>query len=177
MQNRTFVTGFGAFGAVKENPSSRLAAASERPFAVLEVAFAAVDEFLAALDPASFDRLLLLGVAAGRPTLTPEVFARNQIGKTPDVRGTARYGSIAPDGPLLLEGTLWTAEMLGGLVVSYGLRASYDAGSYLCNYVYYQALRRFPERKVGFLHVPSEETYPLARQTQVLQTVLELIEK
>jgi pyrrolidone-carboxylate peptidase len=176
MQNRTFVTGYGPFKGIENNPTTVLARTSGRPHRVLEVTFDAVESFLGEIDPESFDRLVLLGVADGRPAITPELFARNYIGKESDVSGRVRRGPIDEQSPLLLEGTLWPVPMLADLAVRHPCRASLDAGSYLCNYAYYRALQKFPGKKVGFLHVPSVDAVPLERQQAVLQEILRALE-
>lgn len=174
--DRTFVTGFGPFLNVVDNPSGRLAEGSGRPHQVLEVAFEAVDRFLLSLDPSSFDRLVLLGVASGRKQVTPEMYARNQIGHTKDVRGNDRFGPIDPNGELLLEGTLWEPEVVASLLPNSKLHMSLDAGSYLCNYTYYRALQTFPDKKVGFLHVPDVSAIPLDEQAVLVRRLIEAVE-
>lgn len=178
MSDRTFITGFGAFLAVSDNPSSKLAEQTGRPYQVLEVSYTAVDHFLASLSDASFDRLLMLGVAANRDRLTPELFARNMIGKAPDVRGKAPLGYIEQGAPLLLESTLWTPEITSE-IVAYDpqTKISMDAGDYLCNYLGYKALQRFPNKLVGFMHVPSPERLPLCHQATSLDRILKLVER
>lgn len=172
---RTLVTGFGPFGTVTDNPSGRLAEGSGRPFQVLEVAYAAADAFLAAVDPEGFDTLLMLGVATSRDRITPELFARNWRGAAPDVRDVTLPGPIEDGQPLLIESTLWNAHLVAGLSVSPGLFASLDAGSYLCNYLSYRAIRLFPQKRVGFLHVPPFGKVPPERQAEVLGEVLKAI--
>ncbi|AIE84068.1 Pyroglutamyl-peptidase I [Fimbriimonas ginsengisoli Gsoil 348] len=161
---------------MKENPSAILAEGTGRPFRILEVAFEAVDEFLASLDPASFDRLVLMGVATGRTQITPELFARNQIGHTRDVRGNDRFGPIDPAAPLLLEGTLWIESSMVELFPNPDLKISLDAGSYLCNYSYFRALQRFPQKQIGFLHVPQPAKIPLERQQKLVSSLIEHVE-
>ena len=174
---RTLVTGFGPFGAIKENPSAKLAEGCGRPFRILEVALEASEDLLATLDPSTFDRLLLIGVAAGRKHVTPEVYGRNQIGRVKDVQGIDRFGPIDPQGALLLPSTLWTTEVLGELLLDPHFHVSFDAGSYLCNFITYRALTRFPEKAVGFLHVPKPEDMPLPVQAEALQKVLAALER
>ena len=173
---RTFVTGFGPFGSVAENPSGLLAKGCERPFEVLEVAYEAVDAFVSGLNPEGFDTLLMLGVAVSRTHLTPELYARNWKGAVADVRGASLPGPIEEGEPLLLPSTLWNAHLVAELSVRPGLFASMDAGSYLCNYLSYRALRRFPQKRVGFLHVPTFERVPQDRQTEILTQVLAAVE-
>ncbi len=174
---RTLVTGFAPFGLVTDNPSGRLAEGCGRPFQVLEVAYAAADAFIERLDPESFDILLMLGVATQRERVTPELFARNWRGEQPDVRGDASDGPIEEGGPLLVEATLWHADVVASLSASPDFFASMDAGTYLCNYLAYRALRRFPEKRVGFLHVPPFERLPRARQAAILAQVLDAVER
>ena len=141
------------------------------------MSYDAVDEYLASLDASGYDRILLMGVAANREHLSLEMFARNWIGTTKDVRGKAELGSIATGHPLLLDSTLWTAEIASKLVFEDRLlRVSLDAGSYLCNYIYYRALERFTSKRVGFLHVASQAKISLELQKLSLQRILEAIE-
>ena len=172
----TLVTGFGPFGHVAENPSGRLAEGCGRPFRVLEVAYEAVDLFLEGLNPEGFDTLLMLGVAVGRTHVTPELYARNWKGETADVRGVSIPGPIEETEPLLLSSTLWNAHLVAELSVHPGVFASMDAGSYLCNYLSYRALRRFPQKRVGFLHVPPIERISLERQAETLSEILTAVE-
>ncbi len=174
---RILVTGFGPFLTMTENPSAILAEGCGRNHAVLEVAYDFADAFLKALDPADFDALLMLGVAQGRDTMTPELFARNWRGATPDVRGKGVPGPIEEGEPLLVESTLWNPHLLAEMEVALGLKTSMDAGSYLCNYASYRALRRFPDKKVGFLHVPTFDKVPRERQGEMLAEVLADIER
>lgn len=177
MSARTFVTGFGPFLNVIENPSATVAAALDRPHQVLEVSFDAADRFLGQIDPESFDNLLLIGVARGRTKMCPELFARNQIGHTKDVRGVDRFGPIEEGGPLLVEGGLWDAEQLLIALGDPRVHVSLDAGSYLCNYTYYRAARAFPKRRVGFLHLPDVAAITLEEQILIAKRLLEMVEK
>jgi pyroglutamyl-peptidase len=166
------VTGFGPFGSVRENPSATLARESGQLFEVLEVSYAAVDDFIASLDPETFGSLIMLGVASSRKTMSLELFARNYRRGT-DVKGESSDGLIDESAPLLQASTLWTADVASDLVVSEPklLGTSLDAGAYLCNYIAFKALRRFPEKPVGFVHVPLPEVIPFERQAKVLTDI------
>lgn len=171
---RTFVTGFGPFGATADNPSAWLAERCGRPHCVLEVAFAAVDRFLSNLDPAGFDRLVLLGLAAGEadPRLRLETRAVNRIGSAADATGVvAGPGPICPFSPPQLGGGLFAGRLVPE---TDRWRLSWDAGDYLCNYAYFQALRAFPERQIGFVHVPPAVG---AAREQQLQALMELLDE
>ena len=167
----TLITGFGPFLSVTDNPSGRLAAESGLPHRVLEVSFDAVDEFVEGLDPADFETLLMLGVAGRASTMRVELVAHNVIGSTPDVRGHVQGPSaISPMHPAQLAGTLWTGPEL--LNEGDGWVPSVDAGDYLCNYIYFRAAQRFPDKPVGFLHVPPYEAMPFEEQRELLDRIL-----
>jgi pyroglutamyl-peptidase len=165
------VTGFGPFLSVDENPSALLAEKSGFPHHVLEVSFAAVDAFLEQLDSNSFDRLLMIGVARGAEKMRIELVARNLIGETPDVLDVVQGpGPIDPTAPAQLGGTLWRSPSL--LNETDHWIPSVDAGTYLCNYIYFRALQAFPNKEIGFLHVPPLAVMPIERQHAILKDVL-----
>jgi pyroglutamyl-peptidase len=177
--DRTLVTGFLAFAGFPINPSALLAESCGRRFHLLEVAYDAVDAFIADLDPQRFDRLLMLGVAGHSTRMRLEQVARNRTGGRRDVRNYSPFAdavAIDPAGADLLHGTLWTACPTLLSETSY-CRASDDAGDYLCNYIYYRALSRFGgTHAVGFLHVPPLEAIDLPTQQRLLAEILEAIE-
>ena len=175
MPSRVLVTGFLPFGDHVINPSALLAESCGRPFTRLEVSFAAVDEFLAhvASAPARPDVLLMLGLRGGGTTIDLETVARNHVGPSPDMRGEVRGpGPIDRGGPAVVPGRLFDA-----VLVPERFTPSDDAGCYLCNYVYYQALRRLPPSvRVGFVHVPPLDALPLDAQRRALGHLLQLVE-
>ncbi len=167
MSDRTFITGFGPFGEVPQNPSGLLAERSGRQHQVLEVSYSAADRFLGGWTPDRFDRLILLGVAAKSKLVRLEMVARNRSSETPDLEGrTLSRSQIEPGAPESLPTTLWEARWIDDL--SEHVELSNDAGGYLCNYVYYRALQRFPNCRIGFLHVPALESMPLELQEEAL---------
>jgi pyrrolidone-carboxylate peptidase len=170
---RLFVTGFGSFLDVDDNPSAHLARATGLPHSIFEVAYDGVDEQLASLDPSSFDQLLMIGIARGAEKMRIELVARNQICDLPDARGSVQGPApIAVGGPENLTGSLWRHPAL--LEERDVWQPSVDAGSYLCNYAYYQALRLFPNKEVGFLHVPAFDAIPQERQVAILAEIINL---
>ena len=173
MPDRTLVTGFLAFGGFDVNPSALLAQSCGRRFELLEVSFAAVDAFLERVSAdSSFDRLVMLGLNARGTTIRLERTARNHVGDTPDVRGVVRGPApVESLGPDTLPSTLFATVPHAG-----PFAASEDAGCYLCNYIYYRALRRLAHQRVGFVHVPPTEVLPLEVQRQQLATLLGAIE-
>lgn len=169
---RWLVTGFGPFGDYRENPSQKLAQGCGHPHQVLDVGFRAVDAFVEELDPEQYDALLHLGVSqeAEKPTL--ELRARNHVGPVPDAFGVVwGPGPVSVRGPTQMAATLWQGPELWA--ESELWTTSVDAGCYLCNYLFYRSLERFPGLPVGFLHVPSESAMPLDEQHQRVQVLLE----
>jgi pyroglutamyl-peptidase len=177
MSERTLVTGFGPFLDVVDNPSRVLAEASGRRHQVLEVSYDAVEDFIFHLDPGTFDRLLLIGVAPSRAHLCAEMFARNTYGRTADVRGSSRTGQIQVDQPLLLGSTLYGDTLLSDMLIHHPqVRMSLDAGSYLCNFTYFKALAAFPSKQIGFLHVPPFEAIGFDEQIALIEELLSGLE-
>lgn len=180
--DRTLVTGFLAFGEFTVNPSALLAESSGRPFRLIEVAYGAADESIAQLDPANFERLLMIGVDGRASHMRLEQIARNRVGPRPDVRGfspcmgSETATALDPDAPDVLVGTLW--QRFSALAADTARRqVADDAGTYLCNYLYYRALARFgATHAVGFLHIPPVDRLALPVQQQVLQEILQVIE-
>ena len=174
MRSRTLLTGVLAFGGLDVNPSALLAKSCGRPFELLEVSYAAVDQFLDGLASrsSSFDRLLMLGLRGCGTAIEIERLARNHVGAEPDVRREVRGpGRIDFTGPETLPTTLF--DPLPAASVS----PSDDAGCYVCNYIYYRALTNFPQLRVGFVHVPPPVVMPLEVQRPLIATLLGAIEK
>lgn len=170
------VTGFGPFLSHGENPSAILAAGSGRPNDTIEVSYRAADEFIENLDPASFDAWLMIGLAAKAEKMRLETVARNRIGTTPDVRGEVHGpGPISPQKPPQLAANLWTGVAL--VAEDEAFELSVDAGDYLCNYLLFRAIERFPDKKLGFLHVPPFEQMSLPTAQAALERILAEVER
>ena len=173
MPPRTFVTGFLAFGGFDVNPSALLAQSCGRPFELLEVSFAAAAAFLDRVTAAdAFDRLLMLGLNASGTTLRLERTARNHVGDTPDVGGVVRGPApVEPLGPETLPTTLFDSTLPPAR-----FPPSDDAGCYLCNYIYYRALRRLPHKRVGFVHVPPLDVVSFEEQRRGIAEMIAAVE-
>ena len=98
-----------------------------------------------------------------------ETVARNWVGTTADVRGVVAGPSlIEPDGPPIITSSLSVTLPDGD-----HWEASDNAGDYLCNYIFFRAARRFPERRVCFIHVPPFEVLSPDEQLAELNRMLE----
>ena len=165
----TLVTGFGPFLTNAENPSAKLAETSGQDFKILEVSYQAVEEFLNDLDPTTFDRLLMIGLKAKGRKMLLETRARNKIGRTSDVRNHIPETEIIdPNDRRIKPSTLWTENHKAHEKIG----TSQNAGAYLCNYIFYRALTKFPDKQVGFLHVPPFTTLNEETQKVILQKLL-----
>ncbi len=167
---RVLLAGFGPFPGAPSNSSAVLVKAlgrRRRPTLaglaltthVFATAYAAVDRDLATLFAAKPAIVLIFGLAARRRHVCIETRARNAVSVLfPDAGGYRPPASVITTGkPSWWRGNapfvrLLDAARTSGLPV----RLSRDAGRYLCNYAYWQALQR-TERNgalVAFVHIP-----------------------
>jgi len=164
------VTGFGPFRDIAENPSALLAERSGGEFRVLEVAWRAVDEFVESLPEQG--SVLMIGVAAGRKRMTPELLAHNRNGDGADVREEKRPGEIVPGGAPTLRSRLWESAPLEDWYRDGICTPSGSAGGYLCNYIAYRMASARPNVASGFLHVPHPDDMPLEEQLSRLHRII-----
>lgn len=169
------VTGFGPFEGYPSNPSEELARGCGYESRIVEVSFRGLRDLFDNLDPSQFESLLMLGAHGSATALHLELLAHNWNGKYPDVHGEVCEGPIDPSLPDMLVGTLWQSIDLSELLATRPMKLSYHPGSYFCNRIYYEALVRFPTKRIGFLHVPRAEVFSMASQKESLSRLLELI--
>ena len=171
------LTGFGPFESVADNPSEILARSSGRPYEIIPVSYTAAKEFVDSLSKRSFDRLLLMGAHGTSTKMHIEMKARNRMDARADASGYIPIqGPIDRDLPDSFDGTLWKPLDLQPVLAGELAAISHDAGGYLCNYIYFEALNRFPHKEIGFLHVPLQERMPIELQKAVLNQLLSTLE-
>jgi len=168
---RCFITGFGPFGNVANNPSSDLAQALNLPNTILDVSYRAVDNWLESYDLNPYDVILHLGYA-DRLYITLEKCAKNIAGQTRDQRGFSRTGVIERNEPVNRFSNLWDGIDWATLDQANSVKLGDDAGSFLCNYIFYRSLQKFPDKKVGFIHVPAFNTIGFEAQRAILTGIL-----
>lgn len=167
---RILVTGFSAFPGAPVNPTERLIAelgiqraelsgVGELSMAVLDVDYGALPAALRDLAASGQpDIAIHFGLSAQATGFVLERCARNVIGEKPDNAGHAPGGSICASADIL-PSTL-PLEALHEVLAERGLPVvwSDDAGSYLCNYLFYlsrsDTLPAFAPEMSGFVHVP-----------------------
>jgi pyroglutamyl-peptidase len=166
------ITGFGPFPGAPFNPTGPLVqrlGARRRPALadvirivhVFRTSYAAVDAELPGLIARHRpDVLLLFGLAARTPYLRIETRARNAVSAVvPDASGRiVRTTCIRPGGPTTLPGHAPFQRLAqAARAARVPVRLSGNAGSYLCNYLYWCALEHEPHGRsplVVFVHVP-----------------------
>jgi pyroglutamyl-peptidase len=172
---RVLITGFGPFPGAPSNPSAALAKALarrrrpaladiERIVHMFATTYASVDRDLPKLFAQKPDVVLMFGVAGRRRQLCIETRARNAVSLLfPDASGHRPLRSVIKlGGPATLTGNAPFARLAGAA----GTRLSRDAGSYLCNYVYWRALEQVRGTRplVQFVHIPPVRTTPQPRR-------------
>lgn len=176
MTHTILVTGFGPFPGVAYNPSGAAAKAidGER---VGQVAFVgrqvpvswarAWPAIRAAVDEVAPVALVMLGVAVARQQICVERVARNVRSQRADCDGA--YPTACLDGPAELPSTLpWEALCAEGVI------PWDDAGSYLCNEVFYRAAAELPQVPYrGFIHIPQGPIEPVLDLLRRLASVTE----
>lgn len=192
-----YVTGFGPFGSVVENPTTALCRwLDERRGQleadgielvgpdVVEVSAVAAREKSAEIAAALGDRLgftcvLHLGVAQGRRRLSLECRAVNTADfRIPDVRGFVAQGEpvVERAAPGCSEySTLPLPELLGAMHdARVHAEISTDAGRYICNYIYFRSLHEAAPLGIPvlFMHVPDFRDLSEADQRQGVEALL-----
>ena len=166
------VTGFGPFRDVVDNPSARLAAGLPGNSEVLQVQYSKVEAFARSVRHREEDTILCLGLNARADALRFELYAHNKIGAE---RGHGSRGHsrtiIKPSGPKTLGQTLLSPAELSLLK----MQTSYTPGDYLCNFLLYSLLIRYPERRIGFVHVPPFEVIPQNVQLAQLNDLVQML--
>jgi len=169
---RVAVAGFGPFPGVPENPSGEIvreigrmrrfpAANIALDMAIFETAYGAAGSALEKLIAKEPDAIVLFGVAGRTKHIRVETIARNRASLLhPDhARFTPPAAKLLPGGAPLLR-VRGPAMRIRAAIRAAGTRAelSVNAGSYLCNAVFYRALAatagRRPAPLTFFIHVP-----------------------
>jgi len=163
------VTGFEPFGGASENPSRLIANELHGRMILDRVVVAeilpcefgrSVRLLKTAIRKHAPELVLCLGQAGGRAGLTLERVALNlDDAPIPDNAGQRPIDQpIVKRGPAAAWATVPVKAMARAIAMA-GIEASvsHSAGTYVCNHVFYglmQVLKRRPEIRGGFIHVP-----------------------
>ncbi len=166
---KVLVTGFGAFGGVRSNPTQRVVDhLNAQPPTDIDVTAVTMpvswQEMPGLLQRhlalENWDSVLLLGVAASRSCWSVETTAFNRTANVPDASGQLPTSiHLLPGAPECLHST-WEASKVFKSIeeVNLPVQISADAGTYLCNAALYLSLHELGTAgtPVGFLHVPPD---------------------
>lgn len=187
---KLMITGFDPFHGNTVNPSWQAAAAlpdTVGPFQLKKLQIPTVYGQAAqkVLDEAALwqpDVILCLGLAGGRPAVTPERVAINlRSASIPDNAGRQYTDApIVPHGPAAYFSTLPVTVMAEAIrKAGVSGAVSNTAGTYVCNDVLYTLLHRYAGTgvKVGFIHVPylpeqGEPNLPLEEMVKALTAAI-----
>lgn len=178
MTTRLLVTSFGPFPGVPRNPSEELARrivgnprlrrvlGAPPQLLVMRTSYAAIASQLEPALAEKPDAVLMIGVARQARRLRVELRARNRASSLyPDVSGRTHQLTLDPLAPP--ERRSSAAERVLVALRSRGteVRASRDAGRYLCNASYFRVLAE--GGRAMFLHIPPLPSEP-ARRARIL---------
>ncbi|KAG6949814.1 hypothetical protein JG687_00014608 [Phytophthora cactorum] len=191
-----YLTGFGKFGDILENPTTFLAKKlAEHPKVteshVLEVSKESCEEELAEMYARAENRgrpciFLHFGVSAISRSLKLEQVGYNVADfRIPDERGyVAKDEVIHEDEPGEITTKLPLEDMLKTLqAVHPRVNISTDPGRYICNYVYYRSLvwvkrqeaKGHPEHVALFVHVPEFRNVVFEDQVALASKIVDLV--
>ncbi len=194
---KLLITGFEPFDGENYNPSWEavlrlpdVIGEFELTKLCLPVVFGkAQSVLLASADELSPDVILSVGLAGGRDAVTPEFVGINlRHASIPD-----NSGNQPTDEPIISGGnaayfsTLNPRRMIQAIKErGIPVKASYTAGTYVCNEVLYSMLARFDRTgtRVGFIHLPfvpeqaknGEPSLSLSAMLDALTAAIESIE-
>jgi pyroglutamyl-peptidase len=178
MAQTLYVTGFGPFSGIEENPTETIARSLDGVRTsgmrivsdVLPVSFRkAPDTVRAALRAHSPRGILHFGLTPLDTIVRVESWATNEMtGRVPDADDFQPFEEPiedAEDAPLIYETPIPVAQMVAGLrQADFPTRISRNAGRFVCNCVYYTTLD-FLERNGSsvpalFVHLPPSGLHP-----------------
>ena len=124
-----------------------------------------------------FDAVLLLGLSRKSTKIRLERFAKNNLSMIfPDNSGRKLENeTIEDDAPEILETTVSIHNFDEEFDSDEDVEWSEDAGSFVCNEVYFRTLARNLGVPVLFIHLPKEGNVDLNRQTSVVLRALGLM--
>jgi len=119
---------------------------------VLDVSYNAVDSFLQN-QVGIYDFIFHMGVATNNASIRIEFWPKNYV-KGTDIENVNKEGLIDNINESFIKADAGLIDKsIEFIKKSAWMKESYDAGNYLCNYIFYQSTLKFQNSKVLFLHV------------------------
>lgn len=167
-QSRILITGFEAFNGLDFNPTAHLASKYNNCIynnckietAVLPVSYENCFEFFQSIYNKDYRAIIMCGMAYSRPWWSLEQVAKNLIiDSRPDNNGQIQKEKIQIDkhGANAVYATV-NIHNLNQKLKAQGFpsEVSMDAGTYVCNYLYYRVACYY-NRPNFFLHIPANK--------------------
>jgi pyrrolidone-carboxylate peptidase len=171
---RILITSFGPFNDFKSNPSNQIMERlhqkinlSSHPltdyeFETIDVSWNGVTKFIEAKKNDAFDFIIHLGVAANETNMRIETCGQN-------IQSGTDIENVCPNENQIIknESNLITNISIG-IINNFVLKnkivyVSKDAGTYLCNYLYYKSLYYLGKKSsVLFIHTADTQNQPMA---------------
>jgi pyrrolidone-carboxylate peptidase len=119
---------------------------------VLDVSYNSVDSYLESVDQ-HYEFIFHMGVATNNDKIRIEFWPKNFV-KGTDIAQVTKEGMIDSNNLGFLKAdNLITEKCIEFIKSSTWMKDSYDAGNYLCNYIFYKSMKMFKTSKVLFFHV------------------------
>ena len=157
---KILITYFGPFKAFKENPAELISAElmllfrenQHIEFKRIEVTYESINHFLDS-DLSGFDTIIELGVATKSEKLRLELFGTNYINGV-DNNNHSKIGEIENTNTFSIH-TKFPLSTIDQIISLYpdSVLKSESAGKYLCNFLYYKSIVKFPEKDILFIHL------------------------
>ena len=176
---KILLTYFKPFGLINSNSSEQVASKLDVNKIGLDVSYEKdfnklKEEYLSG----DYDFIIMLGQSAKRRFISIEKRAKNY--NNPNIKDN--YGTLPSE---LIEGGneeyLYTSFDINKLLTDV-VKESSDAGSYLCNYLYYKVLSNLTKNSL-FIHLPlysgqiEDETIPSLDLDLMVREIKEIIKK
>lgn len=182
---KILLTGFEAFAGNLSNPTHELMIEMEKrgyQTQVLPVSFTqAWKELEVVIQKEKPQWMISCGVAANRETIDFERVALNFLdaGISDNDGNKPCEEVIAPEEPACFLSDLPLNQWKERLAKDYPVKVSLSAGSYVCNYLYYQLMRHRSVHgyRALFIHFPyTSDALPLSRFVEFMQDFLSMLE-
>jgi pyroglutamyl-peptidase len=190
-KKRILITGFGPFPGQPENPSAELvgllrhelekSSGIDAHCVVLKTEYGAalkcLQQELHSFKP---DSVICFGVSAGESGFRLEQSAHNRLNTTlPDASGYKPDVSCFDDGVEKYDTTVPIGKICEELnKTGIAARLSDDAGDYLCNFIYYHAIKesqKTPSRTINFVHIPEPDHTGTLSRADLLRGALSIV--
>jgi len=188
---KTLITSFGPFHDFGINPSNEVmellmariqqdgTPKHEYAFELLEVSWEHVDHFIHTLPKGSFDFFIHLGVATGSSKMRIETTGRNASAGKDVFAVEPAFDKINASGFDIVS-PLPLGRFHEFATEHEDVMLSNNAGSFLCNYIYFKSLRAHGAKaQVLFIHIADSMNEPSApgieRQADLVQEIIQIM--